>query len=121
MGVPYSIKKALSSWDSAFFCSLLAFEAAQCIQSKGLGPVQVQVFPRFRSMHVLVLVRPGDVRPDDAAARPEEFYGTAQVLGGLVRIGIVVERGKDGDVVVADFLQRFLPLPLTALIVYLLH
>ena len=91
------------------FCGLLAFEAAQCILGKGLGPVQVQVFPRFRPMHVLVLVRPDDVRPDDAAARLEELYGTAQVLGGLVRIGIVVERGKDGDVVVADFLQRFLP------------
>ena len=60
-------------------------------------------------MHVLVLVRPGDVRPYDAAVRLEELYGTAQVLGGLIRIGIVVERGKDGDVVVADFLQRFLP------------
>ena len=91
------------------FCCLLAFETAQRILSKSLSPVEVQIFIGLRPMPIFILISPGHIRSDDAAARFQKLYGTAQVLRGLVRIRVIIERDEDGDVVVADAFQNFLP------------
>ena len=87
----------------------MPLETAPSILGKGLGFIEMQIFVCAGPMHVTVLIGPGNIGPDDPAAGLEEFYGTAQVLGSLVRIRVIIERREDGDMGIANFLQGFLP------------